>query len=612
MFEQKYSNRNHQTFIYNISEDRKSAIIINEHLKTFKTRGGRQLKLSELISKKVTKLFIVTMILLAIVVMASGIYIIYVSVLNIRNIQRNIYENRVEETLSELKKDDEIISQILEMYLDGLKGLPYSLLSRALENDIYNGELGVLRFSKVDNIPRFLTLEDVKKSNYNYYIYNELKSYGIIKSIYLIINGDVLKARVSKLYAQGVLDKMAKMLASLGATKFIVLDSKGEAIYGVDKDLKPIPDNKIQEYITQLKTLIKKLPLESNHLEKMSLRRVYVFGRLTLDSGKNSIFTPVYFYVEYAINRYLTPILVALIFIFVVNFVAILFVAEGSRKISEAVTSPFGPLISSMKEFLINKTYNPHPVKTDIQEIEEIANEYNKLAQEISASFEEMLAMNEALENSFSKLLELEREIEEAYLSFARQLSVIAESYDETTGNHIERVGELSAWFAEKLGLEPEKVDKIRAFAPLHDIGKILIPNDILNKRGKLTDEEFEIMKKHVEYGGKLLGESEYFEIARNIALYHHEKYDGSGYLKGLKGEEIPIEARIVALVDVYDALRSERPYKRALSHEEALKIILEGDGRTKPEHFDPKLLEILKENSEEIKHVWEEINNRR
>jgi len=127
-----------------------------------------------------------------------------------------------------------------------------------------------------------------------------------------------------------------------------------------------------------------------------------------------------------------------------------------------------------------------------------------------------------------------------------------------------------------------------------------------------LTDEEFEIMKKHVEYGGKLLGESEYFEIARNIALYHHEKYDGSGYLKGLKGEEIPIEATIVALVDVYDVLRSERPYKRALFHKEALKIVLEGDGRTKPQHFDPKLLEILKENSEEIKHVWEEINNRR
>ncbi len=552
------------------------------------------------------------MILLAVVVMVSGIYIMYVSVLNIRNIQYSIYENRVEETLSELKKDDEIISQIIEMYLEGLKGLPYSLLSQVLKNDLYSEEFGILRFSKVDNVPRFLSLEDVKKYNYSYYIYNELKSYGILKSIYLIVNGDVFEARVSKIYAQGVLDKIAKMLASLGANKLIVLDSKGEAVYGVDKDLKQIPDDKMQEYITRLKPLTKKLPSDSNYLEKMSLHKVYVFRRLTVDIGRNSIFTPVYFYVEYTINRYLTPIVVTLILILAVNFGAIFFVAQGSKKIAEAVTSPFGPLISSMKEFLINKTYNPYPVKTDIQEIEEIANEYNELAQEIAASFEEMLAMNKALENSFNKLLELEREIEESYLSFAHQLSVIAESYDETTGNHIERVGKLSAWFAEKLGLEPEKINKIRAFAPLHDIGKILVPNDILNKPGKLTDEEFEIMKKHVEYAGKLLGDSEYFEIARNIALYHHEKYDGSGYLKGLKGEEIPIEARIVALADIYDALRSERPYKKALSHEEALKIIFEGDGRTKPEHFDPRVLEILRENSEEIKRVWEEINNRR
>ncbi len=230
------------------------------------------------------------------------------------------------------------------------------------------------------------------------------------------------------------------MLASLGANKLIVLDSKGKAIYGVDKDLKQIPDDKMQEYITRLKPLTKKLPLDSNYLEKMNLHRVYVFGRLTLDIGRNIIFTLVYFYVEYTINRYLTHIVVTLILILAVNFGAIFFVAQGSKKIAEAVTSPFGLLISSMKEFLINKTYNPYPVKTDIQEIEEIAKEYNKLAQEIAASFEEMLAMNEALENSFSKLLELEREIEESYLSFACQLSVIAESYDETTGNHIERV----------------------------------------------------------------------------------------------------------------------------------------------------------------------------
>ncbi len=570
------------------------------------------MKLSELISKKVTKLFIITMILLAVVVMVSGIYIMYVSVLNIRNIQHSIYENKIEETLSELKKDDEIISQITEMYLEGLKGLPYSLLSQALKNDLYIKEFGILRFSKVDNVPRFLSLEDVKKYDYSYYIYNELGSYGILKSIYLIINGDIFEARVPKIYAQGVLDKVAKTLASLGANKLIVLDSKGEAIYGVDKDLKQIPDDEMQEYIKRLKPLIKKLPLDINYLEKMNLHRVYVFGRLTLDIGRNSIFTPVYFYVEYTINRYLTPIVVTIIFVFALILLVTFVIVKLSNKVSMQITVPLTSLISSMKEFSKNKVYNPLPVETDIEEIDKIISDFNKLSMEIAVSYEQLTLMNEYLKNSISKLLKLEREIEESYLSFAHQLSVIAESYDETTGNHIERVGELSAWLAEKLGLEPEKTNKIRAFAPLHDIGKILVPSDILNKPGKLTDEEFEIMKRHVEYGGKLLGDSEYFEIARNIALYHHEKYDGSGYLKGLKGEEIPIEARIVALIDIYDALRSERPYKRALSHEEALKIILEGDGRTKPEHFDPRLLEILRENSDEIKDLWEEINNRR
>ena len=99
------------------------------------------------------------------------------------------------------------------------------------------------------------------------------------------------------------------------------------------------------------------------------------------------------------------------------------------------------------------------------------------------------------------------------------------------------------------------------------------------------------------------------FEMARNIALYHHEKYNGRGYPFGLKGEEIPIEARIVAIVDVYDALRSKRPYKEAFSHEKALKIILEGDGRTKPEDFDPRVLEVFRDYGDEIGKLWEKVS---
>jgi len=131
-----------------------------------------------------------------------------------------------------------------------------------------------------------------------------------------------------------------------------------------------------------------------------------------------------------------------------------------------------------------------------------------------------------------------------------------------------------------------------------------------LDKKGRLTEEEFELMKKHTLYGSLLIGDSSKFEIARKIALYHHEKYDGSGYPEGLKGDEIPLCAAIVSVVDVYDALRSERPYKPAFCHEKAVDIILNGDDRTKPEEFHPEVLKIFKEYEKEIKDLWEEINN--
>ena len=127
-------------------------------------------------------------------------------------------------------------------------------------------------------------------------------------------------------------------------------------------------------------------------------------------------------------------------------------------------------------------------------------------------------------------------------------------------------------------------------------------------KKGKLTDDEWKEMKKHTTYGARLIGDNPFLEIARNIALYHHENFDGSGYPYGLESSEIPIEAMIVHIVDVYDALRSKRSYKLAFSHEKAMKIILEGDGRTKPSHFAPEVLEIFRKHEKEIKELWEHI----
>ena len=193
-----------------------------------------------------------------------------------------------------------------------------------------------------------------------------------------------------------------------------------------------------------------------------------------------------------------------------------------------------------------------------------------------------------------------------AYFKFAKKLSTVAEEFDDETGEHIHRVGELSAFIAEKLGMTQSYIKDIREFAPLHDIGKIFIPKEILKKPGKLSPNEWKIVKKHTSFSYKLLGEDEYFKMALNISLYHHEKYRGGGYPFNVEGDKIPLEAQIVSIVDVYDALRSKRAYKPSFTHEKALNIILNGDKRTKPEDFNPKVLEVFKNYSDEIKELYD------
>lgn len=197
-------------------------------------------------------------------------------------------------------------------------------------------------------------------------------------------------------------------------------------------------------------------------------------------------------------------------------------------------------------------------------------------------------------------------DIRVSYKNFANKLATVAEAHDQVTGNHILRVGKLSSFIADKLGLDNEKILEIEDFAPLHDIGKIFVPSSILIKEGKLTNEEWEIMKKHTVYAKKLLEGDEKFKVALNIALYHHEKYNGTGYPNGLKEDEIPIEAQIVAVVDVYDALRSKRPYKEPYSHKKAMEIIFSDGDRTNKKHFNPNILDIIKEQENSIKDLWD------
>lgn len=176
-------------------------------------------------------------------------------------------------------------------------------------------------------------------------------------------------------------------------------------------------------------------------------------------------------------------------------------------------------------------------------------------------------------------------------------LTDIIEDRDERTGNHVRSTAGYVRAILEEMGLDSKYAEKIVHAAPLHDIGKIKIPDAILNKPGRLTPEEFEIMKRHSEYGAEMVNkvlseaeDEELLEIARNIAHYHHERVDGKGYPDGLKGDAIPLEARVMAVADVYDALISKRVYKDAYPREKAIAIMKEGRGT----QFDSDVLDAF------------------
>ena len=218
-------------------------------------------------------------------------------------------------------------------------------------------------------------------------------------------------------------------------------------------------------------------------------------------------------------------------------------------------------------------------------------------------------------DNLESVVEERTKEISASREAIIMGMSLLAEGRDQDTGDHIMRMQSYTKIIANRIAndhpelLSKEDVYYITLMAPLHDIGKVYIPDIILLKPGKLTDEEFDIMKSHTTFGAEILKETESFMqgymnpliYAYDIAAYHHERDDGTGYPIGLGKDKIPLSAMICSISDIYDALTSERPYKKAFSHEQAMETITVGDGRVMPAHFNPIVLDAFKMAEKEI-----------
>jgi len=224
----------------------------------------------------------------------------------------------------------------------------------------------------------------------------------------------------------------------------------------------------------------------------------------------------------------------------------------------------------------------------------------------LKAAEEALRNQNQILEHKVlirtRKIQEKQEEIEEVQKEAILRLCLAAELRDKETGMHIRRIQEYSALLAKKCGLPDEQVGLLFLASAMHDLGKIGIPDSILLKPGKLTEDEWVIMKTHTLIGAQGLANSRFklIQLAETVAYYHHERWDGKGYPCGLKGEDIPIEARIVSVVDSFDAMLSTRPYKKPMPLPEVLEIIRSASGQA----YDPAIVAVFLENIEEFQAI--------
>lgn len=254
------------------------------------------------------------------------------------------------------------------------------------------------------------------------------------------------------------------------------------------------------------------------------------------------------------------------------DYLPILVISQERNRVIQ-----FSALEAGAKDFLV-KPYDSIEVLLRIRNFLEIRMLHQKMS-------EQNLVLEKKVKERTEQLYQTEKDV-------IQRLSRAVEYRDSETGTHTFRMSEYAYYLAEAVGMGPTECEIISTACSLHDIGKIGIPDSILQKPGKLTPDEWEVMQTHTTIGGELLAgsDSKFLKLGKEIALTHHEKWDGSGYPKGLKGEKIPLVGRICGLCDVFDALTSVRPYKEAWSWDDALEEIKKGSGS----HFDPAIVDCF------------------
>jgi cyclic di-GMP phosphodiesterase len=246
------------------------------------------------------------------------------------------------------------------------------------------------------------------------------------------------------------------------------------------------------------------------------------------------------------------------------------------------------------------------------KDLKQMLEQEGQKTQQLKIAHAQMLAYARDLKLSLEAEQRKNSELEQAYADTILRLARASRYKDEETGAHIERLSHYSQSLALTIGWDQPRARCLFAVAPMHDVGKIGVPDAVLGKQGPLTEEEWQSIKQHPLLGASLLdgSTSPLLEMAKEVALTHHERWDGSGYPRGLKGTQIPITGRIVMLCDLYDALRSRRPYKPAFTHVKTCDIILNGNDRTKPTHFDPHLLEAFREMHQDFNGIYSTVSD--